>query len=182
MKILVSGFEAFNNRLINNSKEVLDLLNADKYYKVILPVSYNRSFELLKKEIEKIKPDLVLCLGEAINRTDICIEKRAINIKKASICDNDNVIYNGECIIENGDEFLYSNILIDKVICNTNIIASLDAGKFVCNTLLYELLNYNKNLNKPMLCAFIHIPRLEKYKTIEEIKDMIELSLNIMED
>ena len=74
MKVLISAFEPFCNREINNSEEVLNKLDSCKYNKILLPVSYNRAFNILKEEINKIKPDLVICLGEAINRIEICLE------------------------------------------------------------------------------------------------------------
>ena len=183
MRVLISAFEPFCNRKINNSEEVLNKLDLCKYNKILLPVSYNRSFNILKEEINKIKPDLVICLGEAINRIEICLERRAINLRKASICDNDNVCFDGLKVNDCEDEFLYSNLNIDKLVLKTNVADSFDAGMFVCNSLFYELLDYNRELNNSMLCGFIHIPRIEKYKSIDEMKEKIELIIkNIMEE
>ena len=181
MKILISAFESFDGRNVNISEEVLKLLD-DKYYKVLIPVSYNRCFEKLKNKIDEINPDIVLCLGEAIKRDEITIEHQAFNIREASICDNDGIKYEGSKILENNNEILYSNLPISKILENTDIKGSFSAGKYVCNNLLYELLNYNIEFSKNILCGFIHLPRLEKYKTYNEIKEQIDKCIEIMEE
>lgn len=181
MKILISAFESFDGRNINISEEVLKLLD-NKYFKVLIPVSYNRCFEILKNKIEEYNPDIVICLGEAIKREEVTIEHQAFNLRDASISDNDGIKYEGTKILENGDEILYSNLPIDKIVSNTFIKESFSAGKYVCNNLLYELLNYNKEQNKNVLCGFIHLPRLEKYKSYIEIKEQIDKCIKIMEE
>lgn len=179
MKVLISAFESFDGRSINISEEVLKLLS-DDYYKALIPVSYNKCFCVLKEKINSINPDIIICLGEAIKREDITIEKRAINLRNASIPDNEGIKYENEIIIDGRDEYLYSTLPIEAIISNTNIKESNSAGTYVCNNLLYELLNYNKSLNNNKLCGFIHLPRLEKYKSYNELKEQIEKCIDII--
>ncbi len=182
MKILISAFESFDGRNINISEEVLKLFD-DNYYKVLIPVSYNKCFSVLKEKIESVNPDVIICLGEAIKREEITIEGRAINLRNASISDNDGIKYENEIIMNGKDEYLYSTLPIEEIISNTNIKESNSAGTYVCNNLLYELLNYNNCLKNKKLCGFIHLPRLEVYKSYIDIKEQIEKCIKIiMED
>lgn len=182
MRVLISAFESFDGRNINISEEVLKLLD-DNYYKVLIPVSYNKCFDILKEKINNINPDIIICLGEAIKREEITIESRAINLRSASISDNDGIKYENEIIIDGKDEYLYSTLPIEKIISNTNIKESNSAGTYVCNNLLFELLNYNNSLNNKKMCGFIHLPRLEVYKSYREIKEQLEKCIKlVMED
>lgn len=178
MKILVSAFETFDNRNVNGSYECMKLL--DNVSKVLLPVSFNKAFLFLKKAIDEIIPDIIICLGEAINREEITIEKYAYNIRKSTIVDNDGIIYNGSKVINNGEDRLETNLLINEICMGTKIILSESAGTYVCNDVLYEMLDYIKHKN--IYGGFIHIPRIDKYKSYAEMSiEITKLINNIKE-
>lgn len=86
MKILVTAFEEFGNVKGNSSLEVLKRLDIKD--KIILPVSYKRAKEELAKAVSNIKPDFVLCLGQAGKESKIRIEMLGINYTRGSIPDN----------------------------------------------------------------------------------------------
>ena len=91
-KILLTCFEAFNNKSTNTTTLVAEKINQDNIYKLTLPVSYTRSVEVLKNVVRDYKPDLIISLGEANRTKNVEIEKFAHNIQHASIPDNDGVI------------------------------------------------------------------------------------------
>ena len=48
-----------------------------------LPTSYARSHTALEAAIALIKPDIVLCVGQAGERATLCVERIAVNIQDA---------------------------------------------------------------------------------------------------
>lgn len=149
MKVLVTSFKPFNNCVNNYSSEVLKYINAtDKY---ILDVVYDKCYEELSNKYDLSKYDLIIAMGEARSRKSITLETRAINLASCSLPDNSNNIRKDEKIIQDGKEYINTNVNIN--ILNNTIELSNDAGKFVCNNLYYHLL-----YNYPNKSLFIHIP------------------------
>ena len=163
MKLLVTAFETFGNDTINPSMEVLKYIDEDK---IILPVSYKRAKEELISAINKYKPTFILSLGLAQSRKSIAIEERAINKMAASIKDNDGILAN--CAIMDGDEVLYSNLNIDKLIKkidDDSVYKSSDCGVYICNEVYYLSL-YNLASN----ALFVHLPPIKGMR--EDGKDL----------
>ena len=83
MKILVTGFEPFNGRDINPSQLILEQLETPEgvtLIKEVLPVEFKATPERLKNVLKEHQPDVVLSLGQAGNRPEICVERVAINL------------------------------------------------------------------------------------------------------
>lgn len=83
MKILVTGFEPFNGRDINPSQLILEQLETPEgvtLIKEVLPVEFKATTERLKNVLKEHQPDVVLSLGQAGNRPEICVERVAINL------------------------------------------------------------------------------------------------------
>ena len=93
MRALVTAFEAFGGARANASSAAvtrlparigaLDIVTAQ------LPTSYARSGAALIREIERVTPTLVLCVGEAGERHELNVERVAINVQDARLADND---------------------------------------------------------------------------------------------
>ena len=92
-KILVTGFDPFDNEKINPALEVIKLLPkkiGDNEIKILeIPTVYKKSIEKIDEEIETYNPDYILSIGQAGGRTDISIERIAINIDDFRIKDNE---------------------------------------------------------------------------------------------
>ena len=93
MKALVTGFDPFGGDEVNPSSLAVSRLKK-KIGKVtvvtaVLPTSYAKSAKVLREAIEKAKPDIVLCVGQAGGRTELCLERVGINVQDARIPDND---------------------------------------------------------------------------------------------
>lgn len=136
MKILVTAFEEFGNVKGNSSLEVLKRLDIKD--KIILPVSYKRSKEELAKAVSNIKPDFVLCLGQAGKESKIRIEMLGINYTRESIPDNDGVLFDRGFVKEGGSLALRCNLNIEDIVAKLNkkipCYLSLSAGAYICNT------------------------------------------------
>lgn len=155
MKILVTAFEEFGNVKGNSSLEVLKKLDIKD--KIILPVSYKRAKEELAKAISKMKPDFVLCLGQASGEKKLRIEMLGINYTRGSIPDNDGVLKDRGFVKENGSLALKTNLEIEDLVLRLNeknaCYLSLSAGAYICNTTYYTALDLMKGN-----ALFIHLP------------------------
>ena len=168
MKILVTGFDAFNGEKINPASFILaalkDEIDGHKIEKLFLPTVFSKVGEIIENEIEKIKPDIIISLGQAGGRSDITVERVAINVSDASIVDNDGKIPVDEKIRDDGENAYFSKLPIKAIVKNLRdekIPASVSnsAGTFVCNSVMYNDL-YLAEKYKNITAGFIHVPYL----------------------
>jgi len=145
-KILVTGFDPFGGEKINPALEVIKLLPkkiGDNEIKILeIPTVYKKSIEKIDKEIETYNPDYILSIGQAGGRTDISIERVAINIDDFRIKDNEGNQPIDEKIYLDGENAYFSTLPIKAIqneITKNNIPASISntAGTFVCNHVFY---------------------------------------------
>lgn len=171
MKIIVTGFGPFLKNDENPSLEVINLLpksiKGNPLYPVEVPVVYDQCFDVLRKKIEEISPDVVICLGLAQGKKHITPERVAININDVSAPDNNGIIYQDKKISETGKNAYFSTLPIKKMVSNMNeksipALISNSAGTFVCNNLMYHLLEYNEVNNLNMKAGFIHVPMMDE--------------------
>ncbi|HXH75063.1 MAG TPA: hypothetical protein VNJ08_08870, partial [Bacteriovoracaceae bacterium] len=95
MKILITGFEAFDGMAENPTdllvKEIRNgciRISPDVDLRVVtLPVVFGDSFLLLEQQINSFNPDYVLAFGVASGREFIEFERIAINCMDAQIAD-----------------------------------------------------------------------------------------------
>ena len=165
--ILVSGFEPFDNSTTNPSMDAVlalpDICGVFKIEKLILPVTFSGSFQLLEKTIHTTKPDAVICTGAAARRSAISLERVAINIADARIPDNEGYQPTDEKISPQGPAAYFSTLpLRQLLLCLQNagvpVEISNSAGTYVCNYLLYRLLDFLALKQTSVPAGFIHIP------------------------
>ncbi len=93
MKALVTGFDAFGGDTVNPSALAIGRLKSKggrlAIHTAILPTSYARSAISLRGAILEVQPDIVLCVGKAGGRSELSLERIAINVQDARIRDND---------------------------------------------------------------------------------------------
>ncbi len=183
MKIILTAFEAFNGRSINNSSLVLDQISLkdNKILKLKLPVEFIHSFDKLKENIDSFKPSAIILFGEAPYDNNFTLEKEAHNIMNSKIKDNQGIIKNNEIIIKNEDNKLFSTFPLSKIEeaskkFNTNL--SNSAGTYICNSTYFQTLSYIKNKN--IKCIFIHVSNKNEkvQKMLNSINDLVEFLIN----
>lgn len=165
--VLVTGFDPFGGETTNPAYEAVKRLPGYiKHAKVVtleIPTSFNQSFKVLQERIYKIKPDIVLCVGQAAGRSLITIEKVAINYEDARITDNDQRQPCDTAIKEGGETAYFTNLPIRTMverIKEQGIPAgvSYSAGTFVCNSIFYKLMDCINTEFPNMKGGFIHVP------------------------
>lgn len=185
MKILVTGFEPFDNEKINPAWEAVKKLPNNlediEVLKFKIPTAFINSYEVLFKLIDENQPDAVLCIGQAGGRFDFTIERVAINIDDARIPDNNGFQPIDKPIFSDGENGLFSTLPIKAMVAElnkNNIPASVSntAGTFVCNHIMYALLYYIKKHNLNIRGGFIHIPYIREQIINKKSIPYMELS------
>jgi pyroglutamyl-peptidase len=171
-KVLITGFDPFGGEIVNPSFEAIKQINPNKLncelYKLEVPTKYFDSAKLVIDSINRLKPDVILLVGQAGGRKDISIERVAINVDDSKASDNANIIRENEPIVINGHNAYFSTLPINQIIENLrkNYIPaniSNSAGTYVCNHLMYSVLNHlNKLDNSQVKAGFIHVPYIKE--------------------
>lgn len=179
MKILITAFEPFGNDTQNSSLELLKLLpenvEGKKISKLILPVVFDSCATILKKEVIKEDPDVIICLGQTGYEKNLCVEKVAINYKNARIPDNNDNSPIDEPISIGGETAYFSTLpIIDMVEASNksdvSARVSYSAGTYVCNNLMYHILEMTDTSSKK--AGFIHIPPFPSQKNDKTLPTM----------
>lgn len=167
MKLLLTGFDPFGGQPINPALEAVKLV-ADKIgnveiVKLEVPTVFYKSIETVDKAIAEIKPDVVLCIGQAGGRYDITPERVAINVNDARIADNEGQQPLDGPIFEDGDTAYFTDLPIKAMVAKVReagIPASVSntAGTFVCNHLMYGVLYLAAKKYPGLRGGFIHVP------------------------
>ena len=178
MRVLLTAFDPFGGDHINPASEALNLINLERediqIIKLIVPTVFYKSIAVVTEAIEKEKPDVVLCLGQAGGRKEITPERVAINIDDARICDNDGNQPIDTKIYEDGESAYFSTLpikaIVDKIKeAGLPSAVSNSAGTFVCNHLMYGVLYYISKHHYQMKAGFLHIPyMMEQVKFLED--------------
>lgn len=167
MKILITGFEPFDNEPINPAWEAVKLLpdQIDEHFviKKELPCVFRKAGEVLDACIEAEKPDYVLCIGQAGGNANLQVEKVGINYMDGRIPDNEGFQPIDEFIHEDGENAYFSNLPVKAMVAairKAGIPASVSytAGTYVCNYTLYETLYLIDKKYPHIKGGFMHIP------------------------
>ncbi len=166
-KVLITAFEAFNDEVMNPTEAVLaelpEFLFDARVIKVTLPVVYDKVFETLEPFIKKHEPKLILMMGLAAGRSQINLERVAINMNDAQTKDNLGNIKHFDIIDKNGPDGIFTTLPLEKIVMRTRkkklpVTISNTAGTYVCNHLMYKTLLYVKEHFPNTKAGFIHMP------------------------
>jgi len=153
MKILVYGFKPYKNYRENITEKIVrKISNRACLKKVIFPVKFKKEYFLEK--IKKLKPDVILGLGQHPRGQKIRIERKAANSKKYNQ-ERPEIIYKGK------PKYQFVNLKLKK---DKDSWISYDAGKYVCNFSMYVITDFFKN--KEIKFAFVHIPKDFNFKRV----------------
>ena len=164
-KLLITGFEPFGGEKINPSWEAVhrlpEVVGEYTLIKMRIPVVFGEAAELVTIEAERLRPDAILCIGQAGGRGAITTELVGINLRNADIPDNKGNQPKDESIIKDGNTAFFTTLPVRKMAEAINASGipskvSYSAGTYVCNDLLYSLLS-TLDCTKTRV-GFIHIP------------------------
>ena len=167
MKLLLTAFDPFGGSAINPALEAVELV-ADRIgpveiVKLEVPTVFRKSVETVSAKMAEVKPDAVLCIGQAGGRSELTPERVAINLDDARIPDNEGNQPIDVTIFADGAPAYFSNLPIKAMVAKireAGLPASVSntAGTFVCNHLMYGLLYYIEKHCPGVRGGFMHVP------------------------
>jgi len=187
MKALVTGFDPFGGESINPAYEAVKNMNSQisgcDVVKQELPTVFYKSLEVLEAAIERERPDIVICVGQAGGRYGISLERVGINLDEARIKDNDGQAPKGTPIKAEGKNAYFSTlpnkaILKEMVEAKIPSVLSYSAGTYVCNHVLYGLMHTIETKYPNIKGGFIHVPFLPEQ--VMDKKNMPYMSLDMI--
>ena len=164
-KLLITGFEPFGGEEINPSWEAVqrlpDEIGGFSLTKLLVPVVFGKAAERVIGVADKLDPDVIISVGQAGGRRAITPETVAINLRFAKIPDNEGNLPKDEPIVAGGENAYFSTLPVRKIAeavngCGIPSEVSYSAGAYVCNDLLYTLLD--RYSAEGVGVGFIHVP------------------------
>jgi pyroglutamyl-peptidase len=170
--VLVTGFEPFGGEHLNPSWMAVQALHGRRIgsHRIVgmqLPTVFGQSLDVLREGLTSLRPDLVVCTGQAGGRTALSLERIAINVNDARIPDNASAQPVDTPVVTGGPAAYFTTLPIKamhKALTDAGIAAEVSqtAGTFVCNHAFYGLMHLLATL--PELAhtrgGFIHVPWL----------------------
>jgi pyroglutamyl-peptidase len=174
-RVLVTGFEPFDGSAVNPSQRLVAALD-DDVAKALLPVSYARAADELRRAVRKVEPDVVICFGQADRRTGISIERFAHNLDEATTTDNDAAPGSGTAIDTAGPIAYPSTLPVDEIVAalraaGISAAPSRDAGGFLCNHVFYALMRLLEG-RPQAIGGFVHVPLLPEQALAQDAASM----------
>lgn len=171
-RVLVTGFEPFEQDTVNPSWEVARALHGwtcegAEVHAVQIPCVFGRAIERLDQALADVRPTLVVGLGLAGGRMEWTPERVAINVDDARIPDNAGGRPIDAPVVAGGPVGYFSTLPIKAIVHalrDAGVPASVSqtAGTFVCNHVFYALMH--RLATVPALAGarggFVHVPLL----------------------
>jgi pyroglutamyl-peptidase len=150
--ILLTGFEPFGGEPINPSwtaaEAASSILRAEglAVVAVELPCAFGESITALEAALQRYRPKLVICVGQAGGRARISLERVAINCDDARIPDNAGNRPVDEDVIPGGPAAYFSSLPVKAALAALRAAripaeVSQSAGTYVCNHIFYALMH-----------------------------------------
>lgn len=168
--VLVTGIEPFDGESLNPSWEAARafdgrMVGGANVVARQLPCVIAEVGQALLDAIAEVNPVLVLCLGQAGGRSDVSIERVAINIVDARIPDNAGRQPVDEPVIDGAPAAYFSALPIKALVRRlreSGIPSSVSqsAGTYNCNAVFYSLLHFIATERPALRGGFIHVPYL----------------------
>jgi pyroglutamyl-peptidase len=169
--ILVTGFEPFGGEALNPSWEICKRLPREiagrRVETLLVPCEFRTAIEVVAEAIEQHGPEIVVSLGQAGGRSQVGVERVAINVDDARAPDNAGQQPIDEPVAENGPPAYFSTLPVKAMVAAmraANVPAELSnsAGTYVCNHLMYGVLHFAAASGNAARAGFIHVPYAEE--------------------
>jgi pyroglutamyl-peptidase len=197
MRALVTGFEPFGGDRLNPSQEALTRLPARlgglDIATAVLPVAFGAALTSLDHAISTCDPDIVLGVGLAGGRSELSLERVAINVDDARIADNLGQRPIDRAVISAGPAAYFATLPIKAAAAALReaglpAAVSNSAGTFVCNHVFYGLMHRAATGDARFRGGFLHVPLLPSQAArvpgapsmaLEQIVEGIEIILAV---
>jgi pyroglutamyl-peptidase len=190
LTVLLTGFEPFAASPINPSAEVIAVMQGEQFeglrlHTLVLPVVSETAATVLCNQLNTLRPDVYIGLGEARGRSAISVERVGVNELDFRIPDNSGVTITEQPIDPQGSlayPSTYPAEAIREAIwkCNIPAVFSDSAGRYLCNQVLYLGLHWATTHHPATQVGFIHLPSLPAQMAYsDDPKPTMALSLQV---
>lgn len=169
MKLLITGFPPFPGRPDNPAQEIVRTVDRDglglsgvEVHTAMLPCEYQGVEDQFPQLVEDVQPDTVLSFGVGRQQSLLRLETRGINLDDAGIPDNAGELRTNRPIRPEAPQELYSPLDLVSLAnrlreLELDVDVSFDAGRYVCNHLLYVALLHAQLSERPWRFLFTHV-------------------------
>jgi len=155
-RVLLTGFEPFGGETVNPSADavrsaartgVTDAAGAALSIRAaVLPVELARALPVLFELLDEVRPELVLCFGQAGGRCGVTPERVAVNVEEAAEPDNAGAVLSGGPVVAGGPPAYLSTLPVAACVDALHRAAipasvSTTAGTYLCNHVFYGLMH-----------------------------------------
>ena len=172
MRFLITGFPPFPGRPTNPTQSLIEHINQNfslgshEVQAILLPVEYRAVESAFESAVAEFNPDVVLSFGVGRHRQTLRLEACGENLDDATIPDNAGDLRQSVPIVENGPQQLHSPLRIDHLaqrLHNAEVECEIsqNAGRYVCNHLLYYASYQQQIQNQSFRFLFAHLPTEE---------------------
>lgn len=172
VKALITSFDPFLGETVNPSQLIAQSVwarqsqyveNGIELHYLNLPVSYDRVWKKMSPVLKKLKPDVILMIGQAGGRSNVCLEKHLVNWCEAKHRDEDGKFRRGVKIISSGPDCIQSPAPVERWVkalkrISPRVQVSLSAGQFLCNQLAFLVGHESLRSSKNTMWLFVHVP------------------------
>jgi pyroglutamyl-peptidase len=186
LKVLLTGFEPFNNARLNPSEQLVIRIKPDsvpgaQIITAVLPVVYGEAASHLLALVQEHNPDVVISFGQAEGRIAITPERFAVNLNDANLADNKGHIRIDQAIHQGAPTAYESTLPVKELVAAIKAegipaTLSLTAGAFVCNHIFYELQNALKDTQ--IQSGFVHVPLMTEQQ--EDFPGLFTMDIETM--
>ncbi len=172
IRILATGFGPFPGVLFNASGVLVRHLEENvvltapgaRLMTAVLPTDWLRGSIELERLLDKLQPDVILHFGVARRATGFELETRAFNATRRTP-DCAGRVPARRSLRRGAPPVLSVTLPVDRLVQRLRLAGvpaslSRDAGRYLCNAILYESLLRAQAAARLTLIGFIHIPAL----------------------
>lgn len=167
--ILLTGFEPFGGEAVNPSWQVAQALHVEaiagvRVRSLCLPCAFGDALDVLGAELERLRPRIVLALGQASGRAGFSPERVAINVDDARIACNAGRQPIDEPVVPGAPAAYFSTLPVKAIVAALReaglpAAVSQSAGTYVCNHVFYGLMHALRR-RRGVRAGFMHLPLL----------------------
>lgn len=182
-RILVTGFEPFGGSSVNPAMRAAQATAARRWQAAevracILPVvggtGPGSARRLLDGAMDTFRPHAVLLLGEACTRGAVSIERVAHNARDYPIADNAGGVARGMPVVAGAPGSLGAALPVDDLLSVVRALGipvecSSDAGRFLCNEVMFHVLERRTRTGTPAFAGFIHLPQFPEQHALRPV-------------
>ncbi|MEY8436319.1 pyroglutamyl-peptidase I [Atopobiaceae bacterium 24-176] len=174
MKVLVTAFEPFGGQEVNASwlaaSALPDVVAGASVARLCLPCVFGAAGDAAVAAVDRLAPDIVIACGEHRGSAGLAIERVALNVASTdvSVPDEAGQVPVEEPLAADGPGALVAALPLEgcvRAAQEAGIPAHLScsAGLYVCNSVMFALLDHRRARMEAGLCApamagFVHVP------------------------